>query len=163
MIRNTVRHPPANHVVYLRFECGLDFPAIGMRLEPGSSAESVEHDSENVYEWMWIRIPNVPCLLNVSREHGWADLDDSLLAFDSEVLEDELLSMVKPGPVYINGWDAGRDRRVGTLPDWLPQHIADQLTVEVHVFSGDLNVDHPDPDPVRVVKPQHHYGQSAKT
>ena len=125
-----------------------------MILEPGSSADSFEHDSENVYEWMWIRIPRVPCLLNVSREHGWADLDDSLLDIDSKVDRSELHSLVKPGPVYISNWNASRDQCEESLPDWLPQHVADQLTVEVFVFSGDLNVDSPDSNPIRNVKPR---------
>ena len=43
-----------------------------MKLAPDASTDSFEHDSENVYEWMFVNIQGVGFSLNISREHGWA-------------------------------------------------------------------------------------------
>ena len=100
-------------------------------LAPDASADSFAHDSENVYEWMYVSIRGLSFSLNVSREHGWADIDDEL---ESTATEDELRALVKPGPVYIFGWDRETENYYDSLPDWLPQYIADKLESDVLVY-----------------------------
>jgi hypothetical protein len=139
--------------VYLKLGCNLDFPAIGAKLAPDASPDSFDHDSENVYEWMYVKIQGLAFSLNVSREHGWADIDDELLDFDSTAAKEELQALVKPGPIYIFGWDLDTNYYVAPLPEWLPQYIADKLNADVLVFDRRINVESPDGDPVAVVKP----------
>ena len=116
-----------------------------------TDTDSFDHDSENVYEWMYVSIPGLSFSLNISREHGWADIDDEL---ESSATEDELKSLVKPGPVYIFGWDRDTDDYSESLPDWLPQYIADKLESDVLVYHRRINVELPDGKPVLVVKPR---------
>jgi len=140
--------------MYLKFESRLHLSVIVERLVPETPVDSFRYDAENVYEWMDIQIPNVPCMLNVSREHGWAYVDDAVHDLDSEAGPDEVHSMVTPGPVYVSGFDEIREERVDALPDWLPQYLADYLSVDIFVFSGTRDCDSPEPKPIAVVYPQ---------
>lgn len=137
--------------MYLRFATALEFSEIAERLAPETAKDALDHDSENVYEWMNLEIPALEFSLNVSRQHGWAELDDELLDFNSTANEDELRKLVKPGPTYVIGWNKLSNTYVDALPDWLAEHIADKLAVDVFVFEQRINVDQPDPEPVTVV------------
>ena len=139
--------------MYLKVDCNLDFPAIGVKLAPDASPDSFDHDSENVYEWMYVNIQDVAFSLNISREHGWADIDDEVLDIKSTATKEELQALVKPGPVYIFGWNRETNNYVDLLPDWLPQHIADKLDADVLVYGRRINVESQDGDPIAVVKP----------
>lgn len=135
--------------MYLKIGCQLDFPSIGAKLTPHASPDSFDHDSENDYEWMYVNIQGIAFSLNISREHGWADIDDHL---ESTATEEELQLLVKPGPIYVFGWDRETSDYVDQLPDWLPQYIADKLNVDVLVYGRRINVDTPDGDPIALVK-----------
>ena len=100
---------------------------------------------------MWVNVASVPFSLNVSREHGWADIEDEI---ESTASPEELAALIKPGPVYLIGWNRTTDSYVDELPDWLPQYVANRLDVEVFVYNGRVNVDVPDGEPVDVVRPQ---------
>ena len=51
------------------------------------------------------------------------------------------------------GWDLDSNDYIDSLPDWLPQYIADRLNVDVLVFNRRINVELPDGDPIAVLKP----------
>lgn len=138
-------------IVYLKVHCNLKLPEIGLLLAPYATPESLEHDSENVYEWMWLNLAEVPFALNVTREHGWADIDDDT---ESTASAEELEALVKPGPVYLFGWDRSTDSYVDELPEWLPQFVADHLKTDVFICNGRINVEIPDGEPVAQVRPQ---------
>ena len=137
--------------MYLKLNCNFDFPEIGSRLAPNATRESLEHDSENVYEWMWLNIDDIPFALNVSREHGWAVVDDET---ESEASTETLKALVNPGPVYLSGWNRTTDSYINDLPEWLPQFVADRLDADVLVYNGRINVDTQDGEPLQVVRPQ---------
>lgn len=137
--------------MYLKTHCNLKFPDIGLLLAPNATRESLEHDSENVYEWMWVNVAGFPFALNVSREHGWADIEDDI---ESTASTEELEALVRPGPVYQFGWNRSTDSYVDELPDWLPQFVADCLTTDVLVYKGRINVEVPDGEPLTVVRPK---------
>ena len=139
--------------MYLKVDCNLDFTAIGLKLAPDASPDSFGHDYENVYEWMYVDMHDVSFSLNVSREHGWAEIDDELLDFESTATREELQALVKSGPVYIFGWDRGNNHYVDHLPDWLAQQIANRLDADVLVYDRRMDVEIPDGDPIAVVKP----------
>jgi len=136
--------------MYLRFDTCLEFPELAKRLRSDLTEDSLDWDSENVYEWMYVDLPQLPFSLNVSREHGWADVDDEILGqHENETLK----QIVQPGPVYVMGWNRHSDSYVNDLPNDLPTLFADQLEVDVAVFSGRLNVDSDDGEPLMVIKP----------
>lgn len=126
----------AKAFVYLKAIFNRKLPGIGLLLAPSAAPESFEHDSENVYEWMWVNVPSVPFALNVSREHGWADIEDEI---EFAASPEELEAQVKPGPVYLFGWNRTADQYVDELPDWLPQFVANRLDVDVFVYHGRIN------------------------
>ncbi len=136
--------------MYLKIFCALELPLMGMRLTKETNPESFERDSENVYEWMWLTLKNLPFALNVSREHGWADIDDET---ESTASTEGLNTLVKPGPVYLFGWDRSTDSYIDELPDWLPQVVADRLDMDVFVYNGRLNVEIPDCEPAAITRP----------
>ncbi|MEZ6057485.1 MAG: hypothetical protein R3C01_12355 [Planctomycetaceae bacterium] len=137
--------------MYLKTNSNLDFAEIASRLVPDATPDSLEHDSENVFEWMWLNINDIPFALNVSREHGWADIDDEV---ESTVSLEELRTLVKPGAVYMSGWERSTDTYINELPEWLPQFVANQLHADVFVYKGRINVETPDGKPVSVVRPR---------
>ncbi len=137
--------------MYLRFATELGFPEIAERLAPQTSMDALDWDSENVYEWMYLDMPSLEFSLNMSREHGWAKLDDELLDINSGLTEDNLRKLVTPGPTYVFGWNKASNDYVDPLPDWLAQQIAEKLVVDVFVFTQRINVDRPDPPPATVV------------
>ena len=145
----------AKGIVYLKVDCNLEFPDIGSKLAPSATPEAFEHDSENVYEWMYVHIAELPFALNVSREHGWGDIDDELLDFESNATQEELNALVIPGPVYMFGWNRATDSYVDELPDWLPQFVADKLIADVFVYNRRINVAVPDGNPNAVFRPRH--------
>ena len=64
--------------MYLRVSTKLKFPDLAQLLNPDLTEDSLGWDYENVYEWMWVDLPQFDFVLNVSREHGGADVDDEL-------------------------------------------------------------------------------------
>jgi|GEM_PF-2264735 len=137
--------------MYLRFESDLEFPAIASALLDEAGDDSINWDYENVYEWMYLRLPQLDFVLNISREHGYADLDDDIV--DQYVgRADELKQIVRPGPVYVFGW-SHHDDYVDLLPDSLASFFADRLQAPVSVFNRRINVEVSDDDPIRVVFP----------
>jgi hypothetical protein len=136
--------------VYLKINCCLELPLIGLRLTQEVKPESFEHDSENVYEWMWVNVTNLPFALNVSRKHGWADIDGDI---ESTTSTEATKALVKPGPVYFSGWNRSTDSYINELPDWLPQLVADRLDTDVFVYNGRINVEIPDGEPAAIIRP----------
>lgn len=143
--------------MYLKFDTRLEFPELARTLYAELTEDNIDWDSENVYEWMCVDLPQLEFSLNVSREHGWADIDDATLD-KHETNPEALKQIVQPGPVYIFGWDRRNSDYVDQLPDDLPSFIADRLLVDVSVFDRRINVDIPDGAPLTVVSPKDRTG-----
>ena len=133
--------------MYLKFNTKLEFPALARMLCPELTEDNLDWDSENVYEWMYVDLPHLNFSLNVSREHGWADIDDETL--DQHLDNEEALKQVV---------HRSKSNYVDQLPDSLPSFIADRLSVEVSVFNRRINVDIQDGQPLTVVSPRHKTG-----
>ncbi len=138
--------------MHLRFESRLDFAALARALCVDLTEDSIDYDYENVYEWMYVDLPQIEFSLNVSREHGWADIEDEMLD-KYEHHKPQLRELVQPGLVYVFGWSRETDDYVDDLPDFLPSLVADRLGVDVSVFSRRINVDSSDGEPIAVVRP----------
>jgi len=139
--------------MYLRFDTQLEFPQLANLLRPGIAEDSLVWDYENVYEWMYIDLPTIEFSLNVSREHGLADVADDILDQIEEGSE-EWKRIVQCGPTYVMGWDRSTDQYVYELPNDVPALFANRIAVEIAVFSGRLNIDAEDGDPMRLVTPK---------
>ena len=139
--------------MYLKFETKLDFTKVAQALDPELAEDDIYWDAENVYEWMYIDLTQLDISLNISREHGWAELDDVLLDL-YEDNEAELKRLPQPGPVYVFGCERDHAGYVEKLPDFLPSFLADRLSVDVLVFSGRVDEDASDDEAVAVVGPQ---------
>ena len=147
--------------MYLKFETELEFPELAQALEPTLTEDDIDWDSENVYEWMYIDLPELEFSLNISRERGWAELDDEQLAQYEDNAAEQKRSL-QPGRVYVFGWDHDNSDYVDELPDFLPSFFADRLGVEVFVFSRRINVDLADDQPVAIIAPQAHRSPTTK-
>jgi hypothetical protein len=134
--------------MYLKFATTLPFPDLAQRIAPEQARDSIGWDYENVYEWMWIDLDDLPFALNVSRAHGDDDEPANPTIKTANVRKARL-----PGDTYVTGWNRATDSRVDILPAWLPQYLASRLQVSVLVFAGCMNVDVPDLEPLSVIKP----------
>ena len=54
-----------------RFQHALTFPVLATRLSPGARKRDLECDVENVFQWMYVNLPQFDASLNISRDHGW--------------------------------------------------------------------------------------------
>lgn len=138
--------------MYLRFETDLGLPALAKALHSELTEDDIDYDYENVYEWMYVDLPQIGFSLNISREHGWADLDDEVLdKYEDE--QEKLRELIRPGPVYIFGWSRETDSYVDELPGFLPLFVAERLGTAVSAFTRRINVDSSDGEPESVVYP----------
>ena len=83
--------------MYLRIATELDFKELATSLSPDLTEESIGWDYENVYEWMWVELPQFDFVLNISREHGGAGVGDDLfdqLAGDLDAQRKLILSLI---------------------------------------------------------------------
>ena len=60
--------------MYLKINQNIELVKLGKMILPNSTEESLCHDCENVYEWMYVDLPAYDFSLNVSRNHGMADI-----------------------------------------------------------------------------------------
>ena len=132
--------------MYLKLNKNIKLIELGNLLLPNSTENSLDWDYENVYEWMYVDIPNYKFSLNISRDHGMSDIDDN---FD----EEELNKSVKPGPIYIFGWDRKKGKYINDIPDSLIEYISEKVDNEIVVYPGRVNMDNDDPKPIKIQKP----------
>ena len=132
--------------MYLKINQNIELVKLGKMILPNSTEESLCHDCENVYEWMYVDLPAYDFSLNVSRNHGMADIDDEI--FDQHT-EDELKEIIKPGPIYIFGWNKQKELYVDDIPEELIETISKKTDTTITVYPGRVNVDSPDPEPLR--------------
>ena len=133
--------------MYLKLNQNIKLIELGELLLPNSTEESLDWDYENVYEWMYVDIPNYKFSLNISRDHGMSDIEDDDLS------EEELNRIVKPGPIYIFGWDRKKDKYINDLPETLIKYISEKVNYELILYPGRSNVDKEDPKPIKIYKP----------
>jgi hypothetical protein len=139
--------------MFLRFQHTHDFPTLGSLLSPGTPERDFDCDCENVYQWMYVTLPQFDATLNISRDHGWSEIPDEIESqYDPD--DPRLLALVKPGPTYATS--CGHDRQSEPDLPWreVAQYIADCVGVSVDLIPGSLNVDVVDPEPIESVTPR---------
>ena len=135
--------------MYLRINQNIKLVDLGKLLLPGSTEESLNWDIENVYEWMYVDIPNYDFSLNISRDHGMSEIEDEIL---DQYEENELHKIVKPGPIYIFAWDRKNDKYINDLSESLIIYLNQKITSDIAVLPGRINVDKADPEPINIYK-----------
>lgn len=143
--------------MYVRFQRGHDFPKLGSLLSPGTQESDLDRDCENVYEWMYVTLPQFAVTLNISRDHGWSEIPDEIEC-QYAVDDPRLLALVNPGPTYATS--CGHDRQSEPDLPWrdIAQYIADSVGVSVDLIPGSLNVDATDPEPIGTFTPRMPHG-----
>lgn len=139
--------------MYARFHHLHEFPQLGSLLSPGTPERDLDCDVENVYQWMYVTLPQFKATLNISRDHGWSAIPDEIECQYS-VDDPRLLALVHPGPTYATS--CGRNRQSEPDLPWhdVAQYIADCVGVSVDLISGSLNVDEVDPKPMATFAPR---------
>jgi hypothetical protein len=121
----------------LRFEGALEDCV--RAIWPESLDDDLLHDYENVYEWIWLRLPKHAIRLNISREHG----------FDDE-LDDVVPEQV--GFVYISAFEIDREQFIDAVPEMVVQQLASKHEGRIEIFSGRCNVDVADGVAMRTIE-----------
>ncbi len=131
----------------------MELLELGKLLLPDANVQDFDFDYENVYEWMYVDLPEIDFSLNISREHGLADITDEEL---DEIGDDneELEKRLRPGPIYIFGWNRADDCYVLDIPDSIVTQIANKLGCDVLVYPGRSNADTQDPIHIACVFPE---------
>ncbi len=139
--------------MYARFHHDRTFPQLGSLLSPRTPECDLDCDVENVYQWMYISLPQFDATLNISRDHGWSKIPDEIEC-QYAVDDPRLLALVHPGPTYATS--CGHDRQSEPDLAWheISQYIADCVGVSVDLISGTLNADAEDPAPIAIFTPR---------
>jgi len=117
--------------MYLKFTNGGSLEDLVRSVWPDASEDELIRDYENVYEWVWLTLPELQLRLNISREHEWGEEAEETVY-----------------PIYISEFDQGLSDQADSIAQKIA--IAHQCRVEVH--DGRHNVDKPDKQPVRVIE-----------
>lgn len=139
--------------MYLKLTKHIKLLEIGKLLSPDADEMDLDWDYENVYEWMYVDLPEIDFSLNISREHGMADMTEEEL---DEIDDDpkELEKRLKPGSTYIFGWNKANDCYVHDIPDSIIVQIANKLRCDVLIYPGRSNADEQDPEPIGCISPE---------
>ncbi|VAW65391.1 hypothetical protein MNBD_GAMMA09-2957 [hydrothermal vent metagenome] len=124
--------------MHLKTSNTRDLIEIGKLLLPDANENDFNFDCENIYEWIYINVPEYNFVLNISREHGMARLANEVL--DKCKSDEELEKMLTPGPVYIFCIDEASAEYADMIPDSLISYISQRLNSAITVFPGRLNV-----------------------
>lgn len=89
-------------------------------------------DYENVYEWVWLKLPEHNLRLNFSREHEWGE--------ESRIY-----------PIYVSAFSLESDEFVDEIPGEIIDIFLQGLKCKIEVYSGRANVDEEDGIPTRIL------------
>ena len=117
--------------MYLKFTVDGPLEDLVRSVWPEATEDELIRDYENVYEWVWLKLPAQGLRLNISREHEWGE-DVTGTVF----------------PIYVTEFEDGLKRQ----GDGIARQIASAHGCPVEVHEGRHNVEKPDGKPVRVIE-----------
>lgn len=136
--------------MYLRLEKKISPKNVAVALFPDVVEGDLEYDIENVYEWLYLKIPPFDHSLDITRDHGMSDVDDN----DIDGMSNEEIDLLdKAGPTYIFAWDRKKDAYIEFIPIEIIQKISNQLSSRVFVLPGRIDVGQKDPNPEKIISP----------
>lgn len=123
--------------MYLRIEINGELLELMQRVWPNKEESEFYHDYENVYEWVWVHLPEQKIWLNISREHDLGKEQENY-------------------PIYIGGFvsDAEFSKRVEKIPSEIPAIISEALQCKVVLHEGNYIIEHPEGKVLNEFKPQ---------
>ena len=129
--------------MYLRLEKKIAPVNVALMIDANLSDSEVDWDYENVYEWVYLEVPNSKLTLNISRDHGQHVIDDVLDGMSDE----ELRALPQAGKTYIM-----REESKWISFD-LIKFIAEKTNSAIDVFDEVMNVDKEDGGPFSRIEP----------
>ena len=113
--------------MYLRIEINGELFDLMQKVWPNKDESKLYHDCENVYEWVWVSLPEYKIWLNVSREHEQGKEQQNY-------------------PTYIRSFDSDAvfSKRVERIPSEVPAIISKALQCKVVVHEGNHIIDRPE-------------------
>ena len=130
--------------MYLRLEKKIAPVNVALMIDANLSDSEVDWDYENVYEWVYLEVPNSKLTLNISRDHGQHVIDDDVL---DGMSDEELRALPQAGKTYIM-----REESKWISFD-LIKFIAEKTNSAIDVFDEMMNVDKEDGDPLSRIEP----------
>lgn len=118
--------------MYLKYTVDGLLEEIVRKQWPEATEDELLRDYENVYEWVWLKLPQFEICLNVSREHEWGK--------ETTVY-----------PIYECAFDMQMRKRIDEVPEEALERIRNAHGCKVEVFSGTPHSDEGDGDPLRTV------------
>ncbi len=122
--------------MYLRIEINGDLDELMQKVWPNKNNEELYRDYENVYEWVWVSLPDYSIWLNVSREHKWGEEKENY-------------------PTYVAGYSSDQEgsQRVEVISPEVSSHIAQALGCNVFAHAGNYYIGKPEGELLNVYKP----------
>ena len=119
--------------MYLKFTVAGPLEDIVRAVWPDSPESDLIRDYENVYEWVWLTLPEERLRLNISREHEWGDEAESGRVF----------------PIYVSPFEVEREEFLDAISPDIAERISMTHGCHVEVFDGRQNVDEADVSPIK--------------
>lgn len=135
--------------MYLKFTKKISPRTIAKLVLPDLIDHDLECDYENVYEWTYIDLPELDFSLDVTRDHGMAEIDDDEL---DNMSEEELESLPSVGATYVFGVNRKSDQYVNEIPEWVVEILCQKTHSDIIVYPGRINLDAVDPKPIKQYK-----------
>lgn len=123
--------------MYFKFTVEGDLEDIVRSVWPYASGPDLEYDYENVYEWVWLNLPEQDAHLNISREHK---------KHDDAVAETVF-------PIFLSAMEPDRKNFVDELDQAIARRISLVHGCEVEVFDGRYPLSENEETPVTTIKP----------
>lgn len=123
--------------MYLKIEINGELDALMQKVWPNKTEDELYWDAENVYEWVWIALPEYQIYLNVSREHDWDEVHGN-------------------APTYISGFSSDKEgsKRVKLISSEISSRIAQTLGCKVFAHAGNYGIGEREGILINVYEPQ---------
>lgn len=118
--------------MYLKFTAAGPLKELVKQLWPNVPDSYLTRDYENLYEWVWLTLPEYGLRLNISREHEWG-------------------SEKRVYPVYVSAFMMETDTWIEEIPEEIIGVFQQVLDCPILVFGGRENADKEDGMPIKVL------------
>ncbi len=118
--------------MYLKFTIDGDLEELVKGIWPNATEDELFRDYENVYEWVWLSLPEYNLRLNISREHEWGE-------------------KTQVYPIYVSAFELEKDEFINEIPEEIIQIFCKGINSKLEIFSGRYNVEVKENEPIRVL------------
>ena len=108
--------------MYFKFLIDGPLEEISRKAWPEASEDDLFRDYENVYEWVWLSIPEHGLRLNISREHEWGE--------ETQIY-----------PIYVQAFHLKKEDYIDRIPKQVIQKFQRNIETRIEIYNGRVNVD----------------------